>query len=154
MILVYVKGVIQDVNVVVCAWLRRDLVPRHRHYHAHQIRCWIVADGGLGIPELPVKGQDTSAAESTIEDPDEETGPDEDVPFTVSKDLNMVVHGPEGCDRQCDVCDKEELVMGSAYPVERKCKKKRHGNSGQLAIPEVMFLPIRQKMRKATTCMC
>lgn len=93
-ILMYVQGVVQDIDVVVCTGLGRKLISWHRYRHMHKIRGWIIADNGLGVPEFPVESQDTSSAEYAVRDPDKETRPYEDVPFAVCEDLDMVIHRP------------------------------------------------------------
>lgn len=47
--------------------------------------------------------------------------------------------------------DEEDLVMCSPDAVEGESKKKRHSDSSQLAVPEVVFLPIREEMCKSAT---
>ena len=117
----HIEGIVQNVDIIVCARPRRDPVPRHWYIHAHQVRRRIIADDSLGVPELPIECHDAEDAKHAVEDPNEETWPDEDVPFTIGENLDMVIHRPEGCDRQCDVRNKKELVVGSADAVERKC---------------------------------
>ena len=137
-----IQWVVQDVDVVVCTWLRYDAVPQHGDVHAHQVGDWVVADGGLGVPELPGKREDTEEAQSTVENPDEEARPDEDVPFPVGEDLDMVVHGPESGDGEDDVGDEEDFVVGSTDTVEREGQKEGHGDGSQLAVPEVVLFPV------------
>lgn len=58
MVLVKVQGIVQDVDVVVCPWLRGNLVSEHGNVHANQIGDGIVTDDSLGIPEFPIECQD------------------------------------------------------------------------------------------------
>lgn len=94
------------------------MVPQHGDVHAHEVRDRVVANGSLGVPELPVKRENAEDAEHAVKDPDGEAGPDEDVPFSVGEDLDVVVHRPESCDGEDDVGDEEDFVVGSANTVE------------------------------------
>ncbi len=114
----HVQWIVPHIDVVVCARLRRYPVPWHWYSHAHQVGSRVIADESLGIPKFPIESQDTQSAEGAVKDPDEKTWPDEDVPFTIREDFDMIVHRPKRCDRQHNVRDEEEFVVGSADTIE------------------------------------
>lgn len=88
----HVEWVVQHIYVVVCARLWCNPVPRHWYIHTYQVRCWIVRNNSLGVPELPVECHNAKTAQHTVEYPNDETRPNENVPFAISEDLNVVVH--------------------------------------------------------------
>ena len=54
----------------------------------------------------------------------------------------MVVHRPQGCDGQDDVCYEEEFVVCSPNAIERESEKEAHSNGSQLAVPEIALGPV------------
>lgn len=111
MALVGVKYIIKDMDIVVCPWVGSQPVFTTIHFHANQIRRRVVAHAGLCVPEVPVEAKYATSSKYAIKDPDDETGPDEDVPFAIDENLDVVVHRPERDYGQDDMGDEKNLVV-------------------------------------------
>lgn len=75
--------VVEDVEVVVCSWLRLDFAPWVWDRQTDDVGFGVVRCGRGGGPEFQVERKDTEYSEKTIEDPEEYAGPEEDVVFAV-----------------------------------------------------------------------
>jgi hypothetical protein len=120
MALVGIQHVIQYVDIVICTRLRRDQALLPVNIHSDKVTIRVISDPSLGTERIAVEYYDPNEAHDAIEDPDNDTWPNKYVPLAVSKDLDMVVHGPECGNGQRYVRDEKELVVRTANTIERK----------------------------------
>ena len=94
MTLMGIAHIVEHIDVVVRSWLRCDQILATVHIQTNQIAARVVGRSSVDAKWPAVERNDSSKTCNTVEKPDGNTRPDEHIPLSGSKQLDMVVHGP------------------------------------------------------------